>query len=53
MRALLDLIAPLEASLDFPEEGYHFITPDESRAQRSTRSSTISTRCWPTRRADA
>ena len=24
---LLDLIAPLEASLDFPEEGYHFITP--------------------------
>jgi len=26
---LLDLIAPLEASLDFPEEGYHFITPDE------------------------
>ena len=26
-RALLDLIAPLEASLDFPDEGYHFITP--------------------------
>ncbi len=26
-RALLDLIAPLEASLDFPEEGYHFIEP--------------------------
>jgi len=26
---LLDLIAPLEASLDFPEEGYHFITPDD------------------------
>jgi tRNA modification GTPase len=26
-RALLDLIAPLEASLDFPEDGYHFITP--------------------------
>jgi tRNA modification GTPase len=25
--ALLDLIAPLEASLDFPDEGYHFITP--------------------------
>ena len=25
--ALLDLIAPLEASLDFPEEGYHFISP--------------------------
>ena len=26
-RVLLDLIAPLEASLDFPEEGYHFIAP--------------------------
>ncbi len=24
--ALLDLIAPLEASLDFPDEGYHFLT---------------------------
>jgi tRNA modification GTPase len=29
-RALLDLIAPLEASLDFPDEGYHFITPAET-----------------------
>jgi tRNA modification GTPase len=27
---LLDLIAPLEASLDFPEEGYHFVTPDRT-----------------------
>lgn len=27
---LLDLIARLEASLDFPDEGYHFITRDES-----------------------
>jgi tRNA modification GTPase len=25
---LLDIIAPLEASLDFPEEGYHFISPE-------------------------
>ncbi|HEX5474031.1 MAG TPA: tRNA uridine-5-carboxymethylaminomethyl(34) synthesis GTPase MnmE [Vicinamibacterales bacterium] len=25
---LLDLVARLEASLDFPDEGYHFITPD-------------------------
>src|SRR5262249_45622274 len=25
---LLDVIAPLEASIDFPEEGYHFITRD-------------------------
>ena len=27
---LLDLIAPLEASLDFPDEGYHFVTPDDA-----------------------
>jgi len=30
--SLLDLAARLEASLDFPEEGYHFITPDEAKA---------------------
>jgi tRNA modification GTPase len=30
--ALLDLAARLEASLDFPEEGYHFITPEEADA---------------------
>jgi tRNA modification GTPase len=29
-RALLDLTARLEASLDFPDEGYHFVTPDEA-----------------------
>ena len=28
--ALLEIIAPLEASLDFPEEGYHFVTPEET-----------------------
>ena len=28
--ALLDLVARLEASLDFPEEGYHFITPSQA-----------------------
>ena len=28
-RKLLDLIARLEASLDFPEEGFHFIEPPE------------------------
>ncbi|HET7697487.1 MAG TPA: tRNA uridine-5-carboxymethylaminomethyl(34) synthesis GTPase MnmE [Vicinamibacterales bacterium] len=28
--ALLEIIAPLEASLDFPEEGYHFAAPDET-----------------------
>jgi tRNA modification GTPase len=27
---LLDLIAPLEASLDFPDEGYHFVTPEDA-----------------------
>jgi tRNA modification GTPase len=30
--ALFDLIVKLEASLDFPDEGYHFIVPDEVRA---------------------
>jgi tRNA modification GTPase len=31
--ALLEIIAPLEASLDFPEEGYHFVsTGQTSRA---------------------
>lgn len=30
--SLLDLIARLEASLDFPEEGYHFITPGDAGA---------------------
>jgi tRNA modification GTPase len=28
-RALFDLIARLEASVDFPDEGYHFIEPDD------------------------
>ncbi|MEW6319575.1 MAG: tRNA uridine-5-carboxymethylaminomethyl(34) synthesis GTPase MnmE [Acidobacteriota bacterium] len=31
-RELFDLMARLEASLDFPEEGYHFITPAEGAA---------------------
>lgn len=29
---LFDLVARLEASLDFPDEGYHFITADEAAA---------------------
>jgi tRNA modification GTPase len=38
--ALLDLIAPIEASLDFPEEGYHFIAPaDIARRLEAARSS--------------
>jgi tRNA modification GTPase len=28
-RALFDIIAKLEASLDFPDEGYHFVAPKE------------------------
>jgi tRNA modification GTPase len=32
-RALLDLVARLEASLDFPEEGYHFITREDAAAE--------------------
>jgi tRNA modification GTPase len=31
--ALLDLLAKLEASIDFPDEGYKFITPVEAAAQ--------------------
>jgi tRNA modification GTPase len=34
-RALLDLVARLEASLDFPDEGYHFIEPDDVGAHVS------------------
>jgi tRNA modification GTPase len=30
-RQLFDVIAKLEASLDFPEEGYHFVAPKEAR----------------------
>ncbi len=30
--ALFDLTARLEASLDFPDEGFHFVTRDEARA---------------------
>jgi len=28
--ALLEIVAPLEASLDFPDEGYHFVTRAET-----------------------
>jgi tRNA modification GTPase len=30
-RTLFDIIAKLEASLDFPDEGYHFVAPKEGR----------------------
>lgn len=32
-RTLLDVIARLEASLDFPDEGFHFIEPHEAAAR--------------------
>jgi len=32
-RTMLDLVARLEASLDFPDEGYHFIEPHETGEQ--------------------
>ena len=44
--ALLDLIAPLEASLDFPDEGYHFITPDDTARALGRGCARRSTRCW-------
>jgi tRNA modification GTPase len=31
--ALFDLAARLEASLDFPEEGFHFVTRDDARVE--------------------
>lgn len=31
--ALFDLAARLEASLDFPDEGFHFITPDQAATE--------------------
>jgi len=30
-RTLFDIVAKLEASLDFPDEGYHFVAPTEAR----------------------
>jgi tRNA modification GTPase len=35
-RGLFDLVARLEASLDFPDEGFHFITREELRAELET-----------------
>ena len=32
-RQLLDLVARLEASLDFPDEGFHFVEPDQVAAR--------------------
>jgi len=38
---LLDVIARLEASLDFPDEGYHFIATDETTRELDTILGTI------------
>src|ERR1043165_3675050 len=35
-QALFDIIAKLEASLDFPDEGYHFVAPKEARESIAT-----------------
>jgi tRNA modification GTPase len=48
--ALFDLIARLEASVDFPDEGYHFIDPAQLRGalealQRATSSLLVEGRC--------
>ena len=42
-RELFDVMARLEASLDFPEEGYHFIEPSEAAAQIAVVSARIDT----------
>lgn len=34
-RDLFEVMAKLEASLDFPDEGYHFVAPKEARASLS------------------
>ncbi len=31
-KELFDIVAKLEASLDFPDEGYHFVAPKEANA---------------------
>ena len=50
--ALFDLIARLEASVDFPDEGYHFIDPGAlARAIDDLRERTTQ-RCSPTAAAD-
>ena len=46
--ALFDLIARLEASVDFPDEGYHFVEPGDAggvdrRADRSARRALLAT----------
>ena len=52
-RALFDLVARLEASLDFPDEGYHFIEPRRRGARASTRSSADSSAAGATPAAAA
>ena len=49
--ALFDLIARLEASVDFPEEGYHFVDP--GRAGGGDRRAVARTRRCSRRRGAA
>ena len=44
--ALFDLIARLEASVDFPDEGYHFVEPGALQAALDAHRGASSTRCW-------
>ena len=51
-RELFDVIAKLEASLDFPDEGYHFVAPQEARTSLAAIIARIDA-CSRRRRADA
>ena len=48
--ALFDLIAKLEASLDFPDEGYHFVTAGDAGSTLRTIEATIGTLLCDVRR---
>ena len=50
---LFDLIARLEASVDFPDEGYHFVEPGALARGDRRADWRGPPRCWPTRAAAA
>ena len=47
---MFDLAVRLEASLDFPDEGYHFVESGEAARELAERRSGSSTRCSRRRR---